>query len=286
MARRVHTLRAVFGEAYPDPVRVVSVGQPIPALLADPENANWMGLSVELCGGTHVKNTSAAARFALLEEQSIAKGIRRVIAVTREAAIAAHERAHELESEFAAARSLSGPALESRIAALKTALDTADLPVHRKSDLRDAHTELSRRVIAEAKNSAKLVEEAGRAVAIAAVTAAATAGEKFAVAADLPIAADGGAVKGISKATGGAAPSVAFLGISSNGTDKVLIFAAVPPAAVAAGFKATEWVQAALDIAGGKSGGRDDSAMGTTKEVALVEAMRAAAIAWAAARGK
>jgi len=281
-ARTLHTLRAVFGEAYPDPVRVVSVGQPVEALLSDPENANWMGLSVELCGGTHLKNTSQAARFALLEESSIAKGIRRIVAVTRDAAVAAHGRATELESDFAAARSLSGAALDARAAALKAALDVADIPAHAKAALRDALTELQKRVIAEAKAVAKKVEDEGKAAVAAAAGAALQAGRRFAVVAGLPIGADGNAIKAVSKAAADAAPALPVLCLSSNGADKVLVFAVVPPAATAAaGLKASEWVQSALAVAGGKSGGRDDSAQGTAKDVSREAAMAAAATAFA-----
>ena len=38
---------------YPDPVRVVSVGQKVEDLLADPENKKWLSISSELCGGEY-----------------------------------------------------------------------------------------------------------------------------------------------------------------------------------------------------------------------------------------
>jgi alanyl-tRNA synthetase len=53
-ARAIRGLRAVFGEAYPDPVRIVSVGVPVADLLAQPESDRWLANSVEFCGGTYV----------------------------------------------------------------------------------------------------------------------------------------------------------------------------------------------------------------------------------------
>ena len=38
-------------QVYPDPVRVVAIGQKVDGLLADPENKEWSSISAELCGG-------------------------------------------------------------------------------------------------------------------------------------------------------------------------------------------------------------------------------------------
>src|SRR5690606_10298640 len=81
-AKQINTLRAVFGEVYPDPVRVVSVGQSVASLLASPKNEGWMDYSVEFCGGTHVATTGQIADFAIISEEAVAKGIRRVVAIT------------------------------------------------------------------------------------------------------------------------------------------------------------------------------------------------------------
>jgi alanyl-tRNA synthetase len=75
-AKAVPGVRAMFGEVYPDPVRVVIVGD---------------DCSVEFCGGTHISNTAEAEAFVLTEETAVAKGIRRITALTRGAAAKAIE---------------------------------------------------------------------------------------------------------------------------------------------------------------------------------------------------
>ena len=75
--------RAVFGEVYPDPVRVVSVANSVEGMVEDPANEDWGLSSVEFCGGTHVSNTKDAEAFVITEETAVAKGVRRITGVTR-----------------------------------------------------------------------------------------------------------------------------------------------------------------------------------------------------------
>jgi len=99
VAKAIQGLRAVFDETYPDPVRVVSVGKPIEDLIADPNGPSAFDYSVEFCGGTHLMNSGHIEKFVILSEEAIAKGVRRVIAVTGAEALKAHKKADSLDKE-------------------------------------------------------------------------------------------------------------------------------------------------------------------------------------------
>jgi alanyl-tRNA synthetase len=98
-AKRVKALRAVFGETYPDPVRVVVVGAPVDEVIADPENEKWFDYSVELCGGTHLRNSADAKGFVLVEDSAVGGGLRRIVGLTGDDAIEASELGASLHSQ-------------------------------------------------------------------------------------------------------------------------------------------------------------------------------------------
>jgi alanyl-tRNA synthetase len=66
---------ALFGEKYGDVVRVIAVGA------SDKDHLNE-AFSKEFCGGTHVGNTSEIGGFAILKEESVSAGVRRITALT------------------------------------------------------------------------------------------------------------------------------------------------------------------------------------------------------------
>src|SRR5690606_19795428 len=75
--------QALFGEKYGDEVRVVSMGQ---------QDGSGKGLdqstySIELCGGTHVAQTGDIGLFVLLGDAASSAGVRRIEALTGEAAL-------------------------------------------------------------------------------------------------------------------------------------------------------------------------------------------------------
>ena len=84
-AKKIQGVRAVFGEKYPDPVRVLLIGP------ESPEEAT-LEHSVEFCGGTHLAHTGQAGFFKIVGQELVGKGVRRVVAVTGREAVATVQR--------------------------------------------------------------------------------------------------------------------------------------------------------------------------------------------------
>ena len=156
-ARQIEGVRAVFGETYPDPVRVVSVGVPVEDLLADVRKSDWRNVSVEFCGGTHVENTSEIKDLVVLEESGIAKGIRRIIAVTGQTAYEVQREADAFESEqlVPLERMPFGPELENRAKQVSAQLGKLDISALRKATFRERFTKVSKKIVDEQKAAQK-----------------------------------------------------------------------------------------------------------------------------------
>jgi alanyl-tRNA synthetase len=268
-AKTIDGVRAVFGEVYPDPVRVVSIGDET---------------SVEFCGGTHIDNTAEAEAFCLVEETAVAKGIRRVTAVTKQAARRALSQGAEFEQRVSKAEQLSDdtPDLDKQAGAIRKELDEAFMSASVKAELR-ARIEAIQKRASDAKKKAlqkrvdvclnelrgdlEQVVAAGHTVLVRSVD----------------IGADSKASQRVLNTVKELAPDVAFLGISEEepgSGGKVLTFASVPDAVTDA-IRADEWVRAALEPCGGRGGGKPGNAQGQAQECRDVSVIVDAAKAFA-----
>lgn len=266
-AKAIPGVRAMFGEVYPDPVRVVRVGD---------------DCSVEFCGGTHISNTAEAEAFVLTEETAVAKGIRRITALTRGAAAKAVEEGTKFEDKTSSLESINAdetPDLDKQAGALRKDLDAAELSAALKSELRSRIEQVQKKGI-EAKKRllAGRVDKCLNTVT-ADVEAALAAGQKSLVL-NLDIGADSKASQKVIKAVQKIAPELAFMGISEEEVGsggKILCFAIVPDSVQESGLKANEWLKDVLDSVGGRGGGKPGSAQGQAPSCSDVDAVIAKA---------
>ncbi|GFR48410.1 hypothetical protein Agub_g10304, partial [Astrephomene gubernaculifera] len=282
-ARAINGLRAVFGEVYPDPVRVVSIGRAVEELLADPAAATNAAFSIEFCGGTHLSNTAEAEAFALLSEEGIAKGVRRIVAVTRGEAVRAIEAAARMRAELAAIAALPDEQLEKACKAFKESVDAAVIPAADKAALREELAALGRRVVEYQKAAAAANKALAAEKAVVAADAAVAAGKAFVVG-RLDVGLDTKATAEACAAITAKHPTLAALFVSVDAEKgKALAYAGVPDALISK-IKANEWVSAALAPLGGKGGGKPGSAQGQGPNVEKAEEALAVAAAFAEAK--
>ncbi len=277
VAKSITGVRAVFGETYPDPVRVVSIGAPVQALLDDTASPNWRQRSIEFCGGTHVESTGQIAAFALVSEEAVAKGIRRITALTGVAASAAARAADGVASRLAAAQSLSGPALQTALAEITAELETLTMPAARRHHLRAQAATLQERLKGEQKNAdAARAAEAGKLAR--AIAESALAANAPVIVNSLDLGSDRKALQAALNTVTQLAPKAAVMLFTPDPAEgKIAIMAAVPKPLQAKGLSAGDWVRLASEIVGGKGGGKPDAAQGGGTELTKVrDAMRAA----------
>ena len=238
-ARRLGAM-ALFGEKYGDVVRVVRMGD----------------VSMELCGGTHVDNTSKLGLFHILSESSVASGVRRIEAVTG-GNVVDWIRGHQ--------------ALLAETAETLKAGQQEEVPekaVQLTAELKAVQKELE---ALKAGIAAQKVEELLK-------TATEVEGLRI-VSASFP-GTGGDAVRGMcDRARDAATPDtvVVLAGIQED-KGSVSFGCYCGPEAVRRGVKAGDVVREVAKICGGKGGGRPDIAMAGGRDLSKVdEAVKAAA---------
>lgn len=156
VAKQINGVRAVFGETYPNPVRVVSVGIDVDMLLETPENPEWRKVSVEFCGGTHVDQTGIIKDLVIVEESGIAKGIRRIVAYTGDAAHAVQREAVEFGKRIDLIEAMPfGPEKEAEVKQTTVDLNNLIVSAVTKEDLRTRFNKVVKAVVDEQKKRQK-----------------------------------------------------------------------------------------------------------------------------------
>jgi len=269
-AKAIEGVRAVFGEVYPDPVRVVQVGD---------------DCSIEFCGGTHVSNTAEAEAIVLVEETAVAKGIRRITGVTRDAAKAAIKEGEKIEAMVVDLEDLKAETegLDKKAGATRKDVDAAFISATLKADLRN-RIEVVQKKANEVKKAA-LAQRVDLVLNdVKAEVETALSNDVRTLVLNIDIGADSKASQKVLNAVKKLAPDMAFMGLSEEeqgSGGKLMAFAVVPDSLVDAGLKADEWIRSTLEVCGGRGGGRPSNAQGQAPECSDVEAVIAASKSFA-----
>ena len=243
-AKKIPGVRAVFGEKYPDPVRVVAMGTTDPQTGSDPAVNN-----VEFCGGVHLERTGQVGLFKIVAEESVAKGVRRITAVTGPAAVEWVQQADATLREAGSLLKVPAGDIPKRIAAMQ-----AEIKKLRKKP-------------AAAAGPAGLSDE---------ITLETPAGKVLVA---RSATADAGAMRNICDQQRQKGAAAVFLGGADEEDGKVLLIAMVSDELVkASGFKAGDWVKQIAPIVEGGGGGKPSLAQAGGKNLEkLPEALKAAA---------
>ncbi len=231
---------AMFGEKYAETVRVVDVP----------------GVSMELCGGTHVANTAEIGLFKIVSETGVAAGIRRIEAVAGPAVLAYLKEREQVVRQLGDRFKVQPGEIVERVAALQEELRASG------KALAAARQELA------AAKAAALAARAGRVGAFQLLVARLDGVEG----AGLQSAA-----QGLQEQLG--AEAAVVLGGQPDAADggKVVLVAAFGPAVIAAGAKAGAFIGGIARLCGGGGGGRPNLAQAGGRDAAALDAALAAA---------
>ncbi len=230
---------ALFGENYPDEVRVVEIGGPF---------------SLELCGGTHVGSSAQIGPVTILGESSVGSGVRRVEAYVGLDSFRHLAKERALMAALAATLKVPSDEVPGRVANL----------VER---LRAAEKELDKMRLANARAAAANAAAGAEQIGKVRVVAQRMAGGMS--------AADLRTLVGDIKGKLGSDPAVVAL-IAEGDDDTVPFVVAVNPAAQDLGLRADELVKQLGAAVNGRGGGKADLAQGSGKGAAGIDAALAA----------
>ncbi|KAF1537791.1 Alanine--tRNA ligase, cytoplasmic, partial [Eudyptes schlegeli] len=280
-AKAIQGLRAVFDETYPDPVRVVSIGIPVEELLADPSGPAGSITSIEFCGGTHLQNSSHAGPFVIISEEAIAKGIRRIVAVTGAEARKALRKVDSLRKLLSAleakvkVQTAPNKDVQKEITDLSEMLATAVIPQWQKDELREAVKALKKVMddldrASKADIQKRVLEKTKQVIE--------SHPNQLLVIMEMENGASAKALNESLKLFKTHSPqTAAMLFAVDNEAGRITCLCQVPQETANKGLKASQWVQEVSGLMDGKGGGKDVSAQATGKNVGcLQEALKLA----------
>jgi alanyl-tRNA synthetase/REP element-mobilizing transposase RayT len=269
-AKERSDIQQFFGDKYGEVVRVVQIGGEAKAL---------NGYSMELCGGTHVRTTGEIESFRIVREEAIAAGVRRIEAVSGDAArqwAKAEAERQQKKFEMLARR-------KSDLAALPAFEEDAETgAMLDKIDMRAAHLEKVEAEVREWEKKGAKASEAqlkSRAAEIAKELAAIHPAKGNVVAEVKD--ADAKLLQAVADALKSKIKGPIFLVGAANGRVALL---AIVPKELSSKFQANKLIQQIAPIVGGKGGGRPENAQGSGSDVdkidkALAEARRLLGVA-------
>nr|XP_023020343.1 alanine--tRNA ligase, cytoplasmic [Leptinotarsa decemlineata] len=277
VAKTVRGLRAVFEETYPDPVRIVSVGIPVEELERDPFSPAGDGTSIEFCGGTHVQYAGHIGDFVISSEEAIAKGIRRIVALTGPEATKALKKNELLENRLNELKSLIDTDKDGsrskehvkKIVELTEEVSQAVIPYWKKDEMRNT-----------LKNLKKALDDKDRAVKAAVANKVVDEVKEFVKEhPNLPVLVKELKAFNNTKALDTALKQVRSLSPATSAlfvtvdpdSNKMFCLSSVPKEAIEKGLKANDWVQEVAKKLGGKGGGKPDSAQASGSNNAAVD---------------
>ncbi|KAL1982316.1 hypothetical protein VTN96DRAFT_1474 [Rasamsonia emersonii] len=277
-AREITGVRAVFGETYPDPVRVVSVGVELEEILKNVKDPRWRGVSIEFCGGTHVQKTGDIKDLVILEETGIAKGIRRITAVTGEDAHEVQRVAREFEARLDNLEAMElGPQKELEAKKVQTELNQLSISAVQKAKFRDRFAQINKQVIEGQKAQQKL--ESKKALdTITSFFHSPENKDRSWLVAKLPISANSKAVsESLNYVKSKLSDKSVYLLAADPQQGKVAHGCYVSKVASDLGASASDWAGVVSGVVGGKAGGKAPTCIGNGTNVDKVDEAIAAA---------
>ncbi len=261
-ARDITGVRAVFGEQYPDPVRVVSIGVPVPELVASPSNPEWREYSIEFCGGTHLDSTALATRFVLLSDQGLAAGVRRIVALSGDQAEHATQEGNAMLEQAGQLATLEGERLASSYAGLTAAVETGTIGIVQKQEIQSLlETQRSR-----VRDARKQAANEGIDAVLEQARAISKDGSGDFIVGTLSEASRDGLMAALDHIRSSHADAACLLLAELADGGKVAIVARVPESLNERGLKAGDWVRETAQACGGSGGGKADMAQAGGKD--------------------